>query len=463
MNKPSNFNSSIDFNPLTNTYIIQNKIGEINIDKPQILSFPEYQQYSQSKIINDYWDLRSKERIGNQNSLMGSVKLFIPGKSFDRVFGGNAVDIRPQGSAELIFGLKINRVDNPSLPEEQRKTVSFDFQEKIQMNVIGKIGEKLKVTANFNTETTFDFENQMKVEYTGQEDEIIKKIEVGNVSLPLNGTLITGSQSLFGLKTQMQFGRTTITGIISQQKSTKSEIEVSGGAQQSEFDIYADQYEANKHYFLAHYFKDQYDNALANLPFINSTINITKIEVWVTNKTGTTNETRSIVSFLDLGETNGNIYNTDFSSPNGGIFPDNNNANNMFNLLTTTYSGVRNINDINSVLATTSLSNGTDFEKLEQARKLSDSEFTFNSQLGYISLNQALNNDEVLAVAFQYTIGSETYQVGELSTTGPSSPDALVLKLLKGTNFTPSLPNWDLMMKNIYSIGAYQMSREVLF
>ena len=309
MNTPPNFNSTVVFDPITNKYIVQEKVGGLDFGKPQIMSFSEYQEYAQNKSTKDYWDLRSKERGGNQTSALGLPKLFIPGKAFDRVFGGNAVDIRPQGSAELIFGLKINRIDNPSLPEEQRKTTSFDFQEKIQMNVIGKIGDKLKVTANFNTETTFDFENQMKVEYTGYEDEIIKKIEIGNVSLPLNGTLITGSQSLFGFKTQLQFGRTTITGILSQQKSTKSEIEVSGGAQTSEFDVYADEYEANKHYFLAHYFKENYDDALKNLPFINSGVNIVKVEVWVTNKTGTTNDTRNIVSFLDLGETGSNIYN----------------------------------------------------------------------------------------------------------------------------------------------------------
>ena len=251
--------------------------------------------------------MQTGERKVKQISAFGLPKLYIGGQAFDRLFGGNTVDIRPQGSAELIFGLKINRLDNPQLPEEQRKTTSFDFQEKIQMNVIGKIGDKLKVTANFNTESTFDFENQMKLEYTGYEDEIIKKLEVGNVSLPLNGTLITGSQSLFGFKTQLQFGRTTITGILSQQKSTTSEIEVSGGAQTSEFDVYADQYEANKHFFLAHYFKDNYDIALENLPFVNSAINITKVEVWVTNKTGTTHDTRNIVSFLDLGENSQNL------------------------------------------------------------------------------------------------------------------------------------------------------------
>ena len=425
------------------------------------MTFSEYQEYSNISLISDYWKMRSTQRSGSTTSALGLPKLYIPGKSFDRVFGGNSVDIRPQGSSELIFGLKINRIDNPALPEEQRKTVSFDFQEKIQMNVIGKIGEKLKVTANFNTETTFDFENQMKVEYMGHEDEIIKKIEIGNVSLPLNGTLITGSQSLFGFKTQLQFGKTTITGILSQQKSTKSEIEVSGGAQTSEFDIYADQYEANKHYFLAHYFKDQYDNSLSNLPFINSSVNITKIEVWVTNKTGTTNDTRNVVAFLDLGETNSNIFNTNFVNSTNGIFPDNNNANNLFDKITNNASfSVRNINDVNTNLSATPLNNGVDFEKLERARKLSSSEFSFNSQLGYISLNQSLNNDEVLAVAFEYTIGNQTFQVGELTSTGPTTPDALVLKLLKGTNFTPNLPNWDLMMKNIYAIGAYQMSRD---
>jgi len=361
------------------------------------------------------------------------------------------------------------------LPEEQRKTTSFDFQEKIQMNVIGKIGDKLKLTTNFNTESTFDFENQMKLEYTGYEDEIIKKIEVGNVSLPLNGTLITGSQSLFGFKTQLQFGRTTITGILSQQKSTTSEIEVSGGAQTSEFDVYADQYEANKHFFLAHYFKDNYDIALENLPFVNSSINITKIEVWVTNKIGTTNDTRNIVSFLDLGENSQNIHNSTFVTAQGGWgqydqYPVMGNpatnppyqyaSNNLYQNLVENYN-IRNINDVNSVLNTgLGIFNGQDYEKLERARKLSESEFTAHNQLGYISLNQALNNDEVLAVAFQYTIGDKTFQVGELSSTGPNSPDALIVKLLKGTNFTPSFPNWHLMMKNIYALGAYQMSRD---
>ncbi|MBG65192.1 MAG: cell surface protein SprA [Flavobacteriales bacterium] len=481
LNEPSNFNLQTTYDISNNNYIIQKKIGGIDMGIPSIYSFEQFQEYTAKKSIYDYWKLRTQQRTFKTSTSLLNPKLYVPGKAFDKIFGGNSVDIRPQGSAELIFGLKINRLDNPSLPEEQRRTTSFDFQEKIQMNVIGKIGDKLKLTTNFNTESTFDFENQMKLEYTGNEDEIIKKIEVGNVSLPLNGSLITGSQSLFGFKTQLQFGRTTITGILSQQKSTTSEIEVSGGAQTSEFDIYADQYEANKHFFLAHYFKEKYDQALEKLPYVNSQVNITKLEVWITNKTGTTNDTRNIVAFLDLAENQPNIENLNNQSPiiNDLFWPAYNEfpvmgnqstnppyqfaSNDLYQTLIEDFtqgaSSIRNINDVNSLLQFY-FQNGVEYEKLERARKLSESEYTLNNQLGFISLNQALNNDEILAVAFQYTVGDKTFQVGELTTSGPNAPEALIVKLLKGTSFSPTISNWDLMMKNIYSIGAYQMSRD---
>ena len=349
LNKPSNYSQQTIYSPKYNNYSITNKIGTFSLGNSTFLSFEQFWKRDLEEKNKNYW-LSKKTNQQSKNIFSSRLpKLYIPGQTFDRIFGGNSVDIRPQGSAELIFGLKTNRLDNPSLPEEQRKTTSFDFQEKIQMNVIGKIGEKLKLTTNFNTESTFDFENQMRLEYTGSEDEIIKKIEVGNVSLPLNGTLITGSQSLFGFKSQLQFGRTTITSILSLQKSTTSEVEVSGGAQTNEFDIYADQYEANKHFFLTQFFKEQYDLSLSNLPFVNSPINITKLEVWITNKTGTTNDTRNIVALLDLGETNNNIYNTSFTQFLGGDYPDNS-TNSMYDNLINNYSGIRDINQVNNVL-----------------------------------------------------------------------------------------------------------------
>mgnify|MGYP001157354789 FL=1 len=463
MNFPENFTSDVFYDENTGNYILIQRVGNTDLFTQKVMTFQEYLDYQLSEMMNNHWDLRSGNRNSTVQQSYGLPKLYIPGEAFDKVFGGNTVDIRPQGSAELIFSLRVNRLDNPNYTVKQRKTTSFDFQEKIQMNVIGKIGEKLKLTTNFNTEATFNFENDMKLEYTGFEDEIIKKIEIGNVSLPLNGTLITGSQSLFGLKTQLQFGRTTITGILSQQKSTTSEIEVTGGAQTTEFDIYADQYEANKHFFLSHYFKENYNTALANLPYVNSPINITKVEVWITNKTGETTDSRNIISFLDLGETDGNIQNTLFTTSLPGSYPDNDQANDMYQHLLSQFSGIRDINQVNNQLSIPSnlsinFIGGQDYEKLERSKKLKETEYTIHPQLGYISLNQSLNNDEVLAVAFQYTIGNEVFQVGELTSNGPSAPDALIVKLLKGTTFSPSLMNWELMMKNIYALGAYQMS-----
>ena len=213
------------------------------------------------------------------------MSIDIGGEIFDKIFGNSTVDIRPQGSAELIFSVKHNKTENNALPIDKQSNTSFDFKQKIQMNVIGKIGDKLQLNTNYNTEAIFDFDNKIKLEYEGEEDEIIKKIEIGNVGLPLNGTLISGSQSLLGLKTQLQFGKATVTSIFSQQKSNSKIIDVEGGAQTTEFDIYADQYETNKHFFLSHYFKERYNDAMSQLPFINSPINITKIEVWVTNNT----------------------------------------------------------------------------------------------------------------------------------------------------------------------------------
>ncbi len=470
MNLPSNFTRTIVHDSISNQYVLLQRIGNTDLFSKTIMSFNEYLDFQLNEMIDENWYLNSRNNSSNPNQNYGFGNLYVGGETFDKVFGGNTVDIRPQGSAELIFSIRVNRQDNPNFTVQQRQTTSFDFQEKIQMNVIGKIGEKLKLTTNFNTEATFNFENDMKLEYTGLEDEIIKKIEVGNVSLPLNGTLITGSQSLFGFKTQLQFGRTTITGVLSQQRASSSEVEVTGGAQTSEFDIYADQYESNKHFFLSHYFKENYNIALENLPFVNSPINITKVEVWVTNKIGETENIRNIVSFLDLGETGDNIQNSYFTTTNGGIYPDNDGANNMYQSILNNYtnigvpnSGIRNINQVNNELATiNNISNnflsGQDYEKLERARKLKETEYTIHPQLGYISLNQSLNNDEVLAVAFQYTIGNQTFQVGEFTSNGPNAPDALIVKLLKGTTFSPALKNWDLMMKNIYALGAYQMS-----
>jgi cell surface protein SprA len=458
---PSNVESSIVYDPETNSYVFSEKIGRFNYRPSRVMTFDEYRNFDMTQAKKRYWNQRrAGDNVETQSSFIPAIN--IGGEAFDRVFGTNTINIIPQGYAELIFGFNMSRIDNPTLTEKLRKTPSFTFEEKIQMNVTGTIGDKMKLGFNYNTEATFEFENKTKLEYTGKEDEIIKKIEAGDVTLPLSGSLIQGSQSLFGLKTEMQFGKLTVTSVFSQQKGETSVIDVQGGAQVSDYEINVDEYDANRHFFLSHYFKDNYDRALANLPIINTGINITKIEVWVTNKTSNFEDSRNILGLMDLAESPANIYGTDYWKPVPGEMGDHprNSLNTQYSQMTGTYAAVRDINQITSALAPLlpGFAAGQDYEKIENARKLSDREFTLNSKLGFISLNSALNSDEVLAVAFEYTLNGKTFKVGELSSDGISAPSTLLLKLLKGTNLTPQLPTWDLMMKNIYSIGAFQVN-----
>lgn len=467
LSTPANLQPQLEYDPESKLYSVEQSISGFRLSNPTFLSAEEYDNYNSKQSIADYWKAKtSNPSLSGENVNKGPLSIDIGGEIFDKIFGNSTVDIRPQGSAELIFSVKHNKTENNALPIDKQSNTSFDFKQKIQMNVIGKIGDKLQLNTNYNTEAIFDFDNKIKLEYEGEEDEIIKKIEIGNVGLPLNGTLISGSQSLLGLKTQLQFGRATVTTIFSQQKSNSKVIDVSGGAQTTDFDIYADQYETNKHFFLSHYFKSRYNEAMSQLPFINSPVNITKIEVWVTNKTGTIEDTRNILAFLDLGESQEDMYNTTLFSDNADFsYPDNDN-NTLYQQMLSEGEPLRNINQVNSIFDATSYPEflgSQDYEKLERARLLSPTEYTFHPQLGYISLNSIIGPDEVLAVAFQYTIGNELYQVGEFSSNGPSAPNSLYVKLLKNLSFSPLLPNWDLMMKNIYSLGAYNVSAKEFY
>ncbi|MDX9725853.1 MAG: cell surface protein SprA [Bacteroidales bacterium] len=454
---PSNIRSTVVYDTDRNEYVIYQKVGDFDYRTPVRMSPDEFRKYQFNKEMRDYWESRvSGEVSGFRSNLIPQIE--IGGATFDKIFGSNVINIVPQGSAELVFGINISRTQNPTLSEKLRTIPTFDFKEKIQMNVTGTIGDKMELGVNYNTDAMFEFENRTKLQYSGKEDEIIKKVEAGDVTLPLPGTLITGSYSLFGLKTEMQFGKLNVTTVLSQQKGESSTIEVKGGAQLSEFEIYADDYEANRHFFLSHHFRDIYDEALRNLPVIASGLNITRIEVWITNKTSSYDETRNIAAFADLAENSAHIYNNvpSFQAvPGATRYPDNS-ANSLYDELNTNYIALRDVDQVTTVFSALypGFQIGRDFEKIENARKLNDREYTVNSQLGYISLNTALNTDEVLAVAFEYTLNGQIYKVGEFSTDGITAPQTLILKLIKGTTLSPKYPTWDLMMKNIYSLGS---------
>ncbi|HEY0976517.1 MAG TPA: cell surface protein SprA, partial [Flavobacteriales bacterium] len=466
---PGNVENDVVYDPVTGQYILRSRMGE-NIDyrPPQSMSLEEYLNYDMDRAMKTYWldkKQEDSERAAGKSPMLG---VNVKSEAFCRIFGGCNIDIRPQGSAEVIFGVNINKTENPRIPENQRKITTFNFDQRIQLNLVGNIGEKLKINTNYNTEATFDFENQVKLNFAGEEDDIIQKLEAGNVSLPLSGQLIQGSQSLFGLKTELKFGRLTATAIFSQEKGQRRNVAVSGGAQTTTFNIKADEYEANKYYFLSYYFRDNYEDALRTLPLVNSGVAITRVEVWVTNTRSDYTNNRNIIAFTDLGEdasVQSIADNRVSPALVPGVFTDNpgdaasNGANTLYGLLAND-AAIRGFTQSAQRLQTLGMQSAVHYEKLESARLLTSSEYTVNERLGFIGLNQSLNNDEVLAVAYQYTYQGQTYQVGEFSTDGTAPPNALILRLLKATITNPRIPLWDLMMKNVYSLGAFQVNRE---
>ena len=452
----------IEYNSNTGSYYFYKLEGGKKTVPYKILSTEEFSKFQQENAMREEWI--AQRNTSNQSSVRGSRDGLIPSLRiendlFGQIFGGNDITITPQGSVEAIFGITHTKNDNPMIPSQYRGNTSFDFDTKLQFNIAGNIGERLKLNFNYDTEATFDFDQEIKLQYVGQEDDILQKLEAGNVSLPLSGSLITGSQSLFGIKTELKFGKFTFTGLLSQQKSESKEVLIQGGAQSRTFEIAIDEYDANRHFFLSQVFHDKYDDALAQLPLVRSGINITKIEVWVTNRTNQFQDARSLVAFLDMAEPTV-LYDGSLKNAPQGTYPKDD-ANALFNKVSK--SQLRDANKITSYLSGPPINyiGGTHYEKLENARKLIQGvDYTLNSELGYISLTSALNYDEVLAVAYEYTVNGVAHKVGELSTDGIIAPSTLVVKLLKGTNFTPKLPNWKLMMKNVYSLDAYQISQE---
>ncbi|MBN2805354.1 MAG: cell surface protein SprA, partial [Prolixibacteraceae bacterium] len=450
LSRPGNIERKFEYDPETRQYIIYEKIGNMYYRMPKTMSLNEFVKYDFDRSIQDYWRTRKEtdDIAVQQTGLIPQLR--IESEAFSNIFGSEIIDIKPQGYVEVQFGLESNYIGDNTLPERLKRQTTFDFENQINISVNGKIGDKVNMDFNYNTEASFDFENKMKLDYAGKEDEIIRKIEAGNVSLPLNGSLIQGGTNLFGIKTEMQFGKLNITTVLSQHKGESQVIETEGGAQKTKFEVKASEYDENRHFFISKYFRDHYNNALRSLPLIRSQIVVNKIEVWVTNKSQNFTSARDIVAFVDLGEVAGNISNTIAAfGPTGEAYPANS-ANNMYKELITTYEGIRKPADVTKVLGAlnnSNFSNGKDWEKIDQARKLTSTEFTFNKQLGFISLNSPLNNDEVLAVAYEYTLAGEVYQVGEFSTNGIDPNNTLILKLIKGTNLSPNMPTWDLMMK----------------
>lgn len=457
-----NVKKKVEYDSATKSYYLMERVGNFWYRRPKALTKEEYLAYDIAQSKEDFWFRRARDtRQQYQYRLLPGAR--IEKESFlDKILGDGTISLKAKGSADIGMGLRFSKVDNPSIPEENRTHTSFFMDPRFQASVSGGLGDILKLDLNYDTQATFDFSNKTNLTYDGDEDDIIKKVEAGNVSLSLQNSLIRGGNDLFGLKTDLQFGKLFVTTVFSQQKGEMKTVNLRNGVQERPFQIDAADYDENRHFFLSKYFRDNYNKATETLPIVNTDINIVRVEVWITNVAVnyTQEELRNLVAFVDLGENKNNIYNS-FIHQNTTLVSPANQTNNLYELLTTTYSGARTVASTNSTLQSIpNFMEGKDFVKLETARKLKDSEFSFHPKLGYISLRMPLRKNEIVAVAYEYVKGGQSYKVGEFTNSGPSAPDNLYVKLLKGLSSSPNLPTWDLMMKNIYSIGASNIPQE---
>ena len=454
LRRPDNLKQEVEYNDSIDRYIIGSKISDTYINAPVMMTAEEYMKWSEKQLMQNFFRKKNDEIF----QAKGKEKFDFSDMHFDlgpaeKIFGPGGVRIKTQGTAELKFGATKKNIDNPSLPIRNRKTTTIDFDEKVNLNLNGRVGDKVNMNLNYNTDATFDFDAQsLKLKYDGKEDEIVKLVEAGNVSFPSNSSLVKGASSLFGLRTDLQFGKLKMQLVASQKKSSTKSVSSKGGKQFTPFEIDAANYEENRHFFLSGYFRDRYDESMRTLPNLTSGVKINRVEIWVTNKTGTTANTRNVIALTDLGE-NRSVSNPTWSTT-GAAVPSNA-ANSEYAAMTSQYAAARNIDETSTVLdGIPGFHGGSDYEKLEKARLLNSSEYTVNTSLGYVSLKTQIQTDQVLAVAYEYTYGGVTYQVGEFASDNTDASQALFVKSLKNTSNNPQQGNWRLMMKNVYYLAS---------
>ncbi len=452
LQRPDNMKYDVVYNDTLNRFVIGNRMGNTWLSAPIMLTPEEYNSWTEMNERSAFFRKKNDEIY----QAKGKEKFDFSDMHFDlgpaeKIFGPGGIRVRTQGSAELKLGMNKKSIDNPSLPIRNRKTTMMNFDEKINLNVNGKVGDKVNMNLNYNTDATLDYDAQnMKLKYDGKEDEIIKLVEAGNVSFPSNSSLIKGASSLFGVRTDMQFGKLKLQMVASQKKSASKSVSSRGGVQLTPFEINVADYEENRHFFLSRYFRNHYDEWMQKLPNLVTGITINRVEIWVTNKSGTTANTRNIVALTDLGEAS-KISNPMWTAT--GLVPSNR-ANTEYQAMITQYVAARDIDQAAATLEGAGLVGGADFEKLESARLLSSSEYSVNTALGYVSLKTGIQTDQVLAVAYEYTSGGVTYQVGEFASDITDTKQALFVKALKNTSCNPQQGNWDLMMKNVYYLAS---------
>ena len=381
------------------------------------------------KLARAYELKTGKVGLGELITSFTDFEIPLPSVGVLSIFGEPKISLKIGGSVQIHGAWRNETTEGVTASRLGNTRNEPDFKQQVQINVNGTIGDKLNISADWNTERTFEYENQLKIKYTGYEDEIIQSIEAGNVSMQ-TPSLIGGAEALFGVKAQMKMGPFRLTTLASQKKGETKEVAVSGGSTSQEFAIRAYDYSEN-HYFIDSIYADRqlnlFENYYNKIPSeVNTDFQVNEIEVWKSLNTIVADQSkiRYANCYIDLPSL----------QQVGGAYPE--------NLKIPLENPVAGRSETGRFLL---LDPGVDY--------------TLHPETGYISFKTALNDQDVIAVSFKRGPNDDTY--GQFTNTLTQADTLIVLKLVKPRNLQPKFGTaWSLKLKNIYPTGARNVKQD---
>ncbi len=435
------------------SFYAETRFGDVRSGAPTVLSSEEYYNRHEDFAKDENWKTlirEARQREGTGRGLL-DFSLQVPGgqeSAFTTIFGKPEVNLRVNGVAQMNVGASVQKSEDPSLPPDQQTRVDPTFDQNLQLNIQGTIGDKLTIQTDWDTERTLDYQNTLNIVYEGYEDEIIKSIEMGNVSLNTGNSLVRGSGALFGIKSVAELGSLRLTSVVSQQDGESNVETISGGSQEREIQIRPADYSDDRHFFMDFYTRQEFENSMANPQQLSQTLQIADVELWVLRENVQAQEGAKLaVALADMGVN---------EQPGGSYAPPDNRFDEFPDQLLDQYR------DPQTAISASELNidDSRNFEEGYFTPLQEGVDYTINKITGYISLNRALGSREVLAIAFNYRgAGNEIVEVGEINSGGG---DRIFLKMLRPKNVSTDNSLFPLTMRNIYSLNATNLTQEDL-
>ena len=405
-----------------NVLIVSEKIGDKNLHSPRYIPFSEYFIFRKSYNLDKMW--YNKVALTDSSFYIDPLRQQESSQSLEIIgadIAGQRVALRIRGVISITG--KYNQQNNALLAtgnmENEQKNFLMDQTQ--QFTIEGTIGDRITISIDEDSERDFEFENAIKINYKGKEDEIVQSAHFGNIGLSLPGTqFVTGSSSssgLFGGKAAMKLGPIDVTAIASYEKKDSKKKAWGGGSGDdagSTIQIYDHEYKRNTYYYIDEFYRENMYPVLWQqglLPY-DQNKEIMSYELYVSCNDMVLEKSEAI-AFVDIASDGSPTRVTEHAEED--------------------------------------VADSIYFKRLEPSTTDNPyGDYYLDKQLGYIKMNIGLSDDNILAIAYSTRDGE---QYGDINT-------GKFLKIIKAENPKPSYVTWDLEMKNIYDLKARNIDED---